>query len=157
MSDTEIQSDTPTEVAPAEEEQPTPEAADPAQAEQPEESEGNAEAAKFRKRLRETEAERDRLRDQVTALQRQQIEARVASAGVRPAALWAVTQLADLLTEDGAIDDTKIDTAVQTARDQLGVPVIGKGTVVPGVGNVPNLANLKPTDDWRNAFSAKRR
>lgn len=140
--------DTTTEIAAAEEEHPTP---------APEESEesGNAEAAKYRKRLRDTEAERDRLAEQVTALQRQQVDARIAAKGVKPAAVWAITNLPDVLGEDGAVDDDKVDAAIQTARDQLGITPIGKGNYVPGVGNMPSAP--PKTDRWSEAFTPKRR
>ncbi len=78
------------------------------------------EAASYRRRLRDTEGERDRLAERVAGYQRREVEAlaeqgpghgyeRMASG----ADLWtAGIQLADLLDEDGAVDPAKTHVAV---------------------------------------------
>ena len=93
----------------------TPEAAtEPAAPEQ-----GNREA-RYRKQLREAEAERDSLRDAVTSFQRSEIE-RLTDLE-KPAAIWATGVTVDeLLTDEGQIDSDKVRVAVQVARDELGV------------------------------------
>jgi hypothetical protein len=70
----------------------------------------NAEAAKYRTRLRETEAERDALVQRVELLQRTELE-RVAGAHLAsPADLLTLSgnALADYLTESGDIDPDKV-------------------------------------------------
>lgn len=82
---------------------------------------GNSEAAKYRRRLRDTEAERDGLAQRVETLQRAEVE-RLASDLSKPAAIWAAgVQLADLLDKDGNIDTEKATEAITTATDSLGL------------------------------------
>lgn len=81
------------------------------------------EAAKYRRRLRDTEAERDRLAEQVESLQRAEVERLAASDGLRPAALWASgVELADLLADDGTVHGSKVSAAIGASREQLGIP-----------------------------------
>jgi hypothetical protein len=115
----------------------------------------NAEAAKWRRQLRETEAQRDTLASQVDALQRQQIEAQDTAAGVKPAALWKTSELSALISEDGTVDAELVATAIDTARQELGIQPIGKGAYVPGVGGRPSATPKH--DDFVDAFKPKRR
>ncbi len=93
------------------------------------------EAAKYRRRLREAETERDRLAEQVVSLQRAEVE-RLAMAGdLRPAALWASgAELAGLLGDDGTVDAAKVTAAIEAAREQLGIPKPPVGPRVPREG-----------------------
>jgi len=74
------------------------------------------EAAGYRRRLRETEQDRDRLSGTLEAMQRAEVE-RLAADGLRALGdggdLWrAGTELADVLDPDtGAVDPTRVDTA----------------------------------------------
>lgn len=78
------------------------------------ESGGNAEAAKYRRRLREVESERDQLQEQVQTLRRSEVERQVAGELEDPSDLWrAGTEVEHLLDEDGAVDQSKV---VETAR-----------------------------------------
>ncbi len=129
--------------------EPSPMVDDDAESESP-----NAEAAKWRRQLRETEAERDTLTSQVEALQRQQIEAQVAAAGVKPAALWKTSELSTLLAEDGTVNAQLVAAAIDTARNELGIQPIGKGNHVPGVGGQPSA--LPKSDEFVDAFKPKR-
>jgi len=86
------------------------------------EQQANQEAAKWRKQLRETEAERDGLRGRLEAMQRSEIERIAAGRLSKPESLWAAgAQLADLLTEDGDVDAEKVEEAVDSAVDSLGL------------------------------------
>lgn len=70
------------------------------------------EAAKYRRRLRETEAERDTLTERLTTLQRSEAERLAATALTDGADLWREgTELADLLDDDGNIDPDKVTAA----------------------------------------------
>jgi hypothetical protein len=81
------------------------------------------EAAKYRRRLRAAETERDRLSEQVVSLQRAEVERLATADDLRPAALWASgVELADLLTDDGTVDAAKVSAAIGVAREQLGIP-----------------------------------
>lgn len=94
-------------------------------------------AAKYRRRLRETEAERDTLAAQVESLQREAIEAQANAQAVKPAALWASgVALADMLTETGTVDADKVASACNAARDALGLGPRYRNTV-PREGGSP--------------------
>lgn len=114
----------------------------------------NAEAAKYRRRLRDAEKQRDELAARVTALQRRQAEAMLPAA-VKPAAVWAVTELADVLDDDGSVDAAKLDAAVTAAREHFGITKPAKGTHVPGVGNQPD--GRPRADGWKQAFTPSRK
>lgn len=74
------------------------------------------ESAGYRDRAKAAEAA-------VTALQRQQVESHAAAAGLKSAALWATTELADVLDpESGAVDFGQVNTAIKAARESLGIP-----------------------------------
>lgn len=116
---------------------------------------GNAEAAKYRRRLRDTEKQRDTLAAHVEALQRAHIEAALTKSGVKPDAVFAVAELADLVAEDGTIDADKLAAAVDAARAKFGITTPSKGAHVPGVGNQP--ATRPRADAWRDAFTPARK
>ena len=81
---------------------------------QQQESGANAEAKKYRRRLREVEAERDQLQEQVQTLRRSEVERQVSGELEDPSDLWrAGTELEHLLDEDGAVDQGKV---AETAR-----------------------------------------
>lgn len=106
-SDTAPESDTQEVAAPGDD--PTPEnTPTPPGGEQ---STPNSEAARYRRRLRETEAERDALRGRVEHMQRGEVE-RLAAARLADAAdVWRDgAQIADLLDDNGNVDPTKVDT-----------------------------------------------
>lgn len=82
----------------------------------------NNEAARYRRRLREVEAERNALTERLGATQRGQVDRLVEQAGIRPAALWASgARLDALLAEDGAVDAAKVTEAITAAVEQLGI------------------------------------
>lgn len=122
---------------------------------EPEES-GNAEAAKYRRRLRDTETQLAEANQRIEALQRQQVDALIEAAGVKPAAVWTVAQLDTLLTEEGTVSVEAVTAAIDEARNTLGITPIGKGNVVPGIGNQP-ANSLEPKDTWTEAFKPKAR
>lgn len=100
---------------------PTTEAPEPTERENTPEN-GNREAAKYRTRLREAEAERDAVRGEletaaatVERLQRALVERDAAEHLRDPADLWRYAEdasVADLLTEDGTPDPEKVSAVV---------------------------------------------
>lgn len=80
------------------------------------------EAAKYRRQLRETEAERDTLRGRLESFQRTEVE-RIAGATItHPAGLWAAgVELSGLLTDEGMVDPGKVGEATRQAADALGL------------------------------------
>ncbi|WP_163723151.1 hypothetical protein [Mycolicibacterium psychrotolerans] len=99
---------------------------------------GNREAAKYRRRLRDVEAERDTLKATVAALQRAEVDRLATADDLRPAALWASAELGDLLSDDGTVDEAKVSQAIGAAREQLGIPnPPPRGNYVKGEGRSP--------------------
>ena len=90
---------------------------------------GNAEAAKWRTKLRETEGERDTLTGRVQAMQTAEAE-RLAGEHLKKATgLWAAgAKLEDLLGEDGNVDAGKVKAAALSAADpaRLGAAEAGR-------------------------------
>jgi hypothetical protein len=115
----------------------------------------NAEAAKFRRRLRDTEKDRDQLAARVEALQRKHVEAMLASTGVKAAAVFSVTDLDALVDADGTVNAERVTAAVNTARDRFNIAPIGKGAYVPGIGNHPGMA--PKVDAFSDAFKPSRK
>lgn len=88
-------------------------------------SEHNREAAKYRRQLRQTEAERDALRARVQTWQQRHVEAIAAEHLAQPGDLLGLGghQLADLLDEHGEVDPGKVRAAtlaLVAARPGLG-------------------------------------
>lgn len=84
--------------------------------EQEPEASGNQEAAKYRRRLREVEAERDQLAEQVRSLRTVEVERQVSDALEDPSDLWRHgTELGQLLDEQGGLDTEKVAEAASAA------------------------------------------
>ncbi|MGD9622530.1 MAG: hypothetical protein AB7G47_13210 [Mycolicibacterium sp.] len=136
-----------------------------AQDEQPDpdeqESNPNHEAAKWRHRFRDeqtahkdTKTALESATTKVEALQRQQVEAMLSAAHVKPAALWAIAELGQLLSEDGTVDVEAVQEAVGKARETLGIQPSGKGTFIANLGNRPDRLPAA-SNPWRDAFAPK--
>lgn len=97
---------------------------------------GNKEAARYRRRLRDAEAERDALKATVESLQRAEVDRLATDAGLRPAALWANgAEVGELLADDGTVDAARVAAAIAAARETLGIPnPPPRGNVVKGEG-----------------------
>jgi hypothetical protein len=65
---------------------------------------GNAEAAKWRRQLREAEAERDALRARLDDTHRVMVETEAAVRFVEPRDVWALTSIDALRGDDGLVD-----------------------------------------------------
>jgi hypothetical protein len=93
----------------------------------------NAEAARYRRRLREVERERDRLTGTLERYQRAQVERIAQEAGMAvPGDLWAVGgDLAALVHDDGAVDAEAVSTLV---TDILGARPTWRTVVFPDLG-----------------------
>lgn len=115
---------------------------------------GNREAAKWRTRLREVEAERDSLRDRVTAMQRAEAE-RIAGRHISTAsAIWAAgVDLETLLDDEGRPDEAKVKAATAQAKEFLGLATPLPSNYVPseGGGSYPRFDG----NDWQSAFSLR--
>lgn len=112
----------------------------------------NAEAAKYRHRAKEAEAERDALAEQVTALRRAAVEDRLKAQHVAPAGFWAAgVQLEDLLDDEGNLDDEKVKTAADNAVETLGLERVG--VHMKPVHAEGRTTRATPSKSWESAFS----
>jgi hypothetical protein len=103
------------------------------------------EAANYRRRLRDTEAERDRLRERVNTYERAEVERIAAGAGLQvPADVWTFGATLDTLRgENGGIDADAVNGLVgEIVKDRPGLQArptgdlgIGRGAAAVG-GNV---------------------
>lgn len=111
------------------------------------------EAARYRRRLREAETERDGLAAQVQALQRTVVTRVIEDTGMKAAAVFAtVDDVAMLLGEDGQPDQAKILSAIEQAREQFGIT--GRPSFRIG-GMSSGATGSKPTAaTWADAFRA---
>lgn len=113
-----------------------------------------SEAAKYRRRLRDTEQERDRLAAHLETLQRAEVERIAADDGnlAKPSGLWAhVASVTDLVDDDGNIDPNKVVAACDEAVDTLGLARnLHRGLYVPTEGRTPDTppqsANRRQVD-----------
>ncbi|AZI58386.1 hypothetical protein EH165_09780 [Nakamurella antarctica] len=81
-----------------------------------------AEAAKYRARLRATEAERDGLATRLEALQRSEITRLASKELLQGEAIWASGKtVADLIDDDGNIDREKVKAAATEAAERFGL------------------------------------
>lgn len=112
------------------------------------------EAAKYRRQLREAEAERDELRTQLEALRRAEVDRLVTEAKLKPAAVWAAgTELGNLLAQDGTVDPAKVGAAVAATREALGISPVPAAPSAHGQGNVGEPISMEASTGWANAFA----
>jgi hypothetical protein len=115
------------------------------------------EAASYRRRLRETEGERDSLRERLEGYERADVERVAGDAGLQvPSDVWTFGATLDTLRgENGGIDhDAVHDLVKEIVKDRPGLqaqPVgdlgIGRGAAAAGTTPAPNVglsALLKP-------------
>ena len=84
--------------------------------EEPSKESANAEAAKYRTKLREAETERDSLRGTLDTYRRRDVERTAEAAGMAKGSdlFVAGAELGDLLGEDGTVDPEKVQAAAAT-------------------------------------------
>lgn len=133
--------------------EPTEPASTPDAPDDPGTDGGDREAAKYRRRLRETEAERDTLTASVDSLRRQLVDNLAAPALVDPGDLWRLgVDLADLLADDGAVDVDKVNGAIEAVlaeRPHLAAPRAPRADLGQGARGKPIGA-----DPWTSAFKS---
>lgn len=118
----------------------------------------NAEAAKYRRRLRETEAahleaeqtwqtERAQLIAQRDGLRKAEVDRIAEDHGVKPALVWAAgTELGDLVADDGTVDKDKVSAAVDSiAKEFLPPPRLAPS--LNGAGRMGEPIGPGPDDE----------
>lgn len=122
----------------------------------PEPTSSNAEAAKYRKQLREVEAERDALRSTVTGMQRGEVGRLADAEGIKADALWSSgAELPALLTEDGLVDGDKVAAAINATREMFGITQ--PTPAVPdtmGMGNVGTPIKVEREPSWNDLIGS---
>lgn len=115
------------------------------------------EAAKYRRRLRDTEAERDTLATQLDTVRRQVVASLVATQQrlPNPEALWATTSLENLLDENGAVDPDKVEDASTAAAQRFGIDRKPVG-YVPSQGTA-DQSKVRSGGGWLGALMTPRR
>lgn len=76
---------------------------------------GNAEAARYRRRLRDAETQRDALSGRVERLQRTEAERVAGQHLAQGSDLFLFAELGELLDDDGEVDETKVREAAKRA------------------------------------------
>lgn len=98
------------------------------------------EAAKYRRQLRDTEAERDQLRSTIDAMRRRAIEDIAARDHrvAKPEALWnAGADLTEMVAEDGQLNLDAVNGWIIASVEQLGLAQKRSGPYVPREGSNP--------------------
>lgn len=125
------------------------EASEAGDAEEPDEepdetSKAGREAAKYRRRLRETEAERDALAQRVTDLQRSVVDGIVTARGEGGGRLYSAepfwaggVDLDTLLDDEGRVDTTKVLEAADDVARRFGITRRARPLHIPGEGVNP--------------------
>lgn len=111
------------------------------------------EAAKYRKRLRDAESERDNLAATVESMRKAEVERLAAGKLGKPDAIWQTdVHVADMLTEDGQVSAEAVATACDKAVSDFGLaePTPSVGAYVPEAGIVPD--NPLNTEQFSDAF-----
>lgn len=101
------------------------------------------EAASLRDRARTAEERAQAAEAATTALQQRAADEAIKAAGLKPAAVWHDSKLADVLADDGSIDAAKLAAAMKTAertldvRPRRPVPRPGAGAALRSGAGVP--------------------
>ncbi len=115
------------------------------------------EAARYRTRLREVEAERDGLREQLDGLRRREVERLAGEQLAQPGDLLALggIDLDALCGEDGQVDEQLVGEAVETLLTQR--PGLGVAPPPPGFDGGARGAPASSPASWSQVLSGARR
>lgn len=122
----------------------------------------NAEAAKYRRRLRDTEAQLTTTTDRLTAYQRRHVEQLAADLLATPADLFDVGQLelTQFLNDDGDIDTDEVllaATALVDLRPQLGKNYTPPWPATTDYGQGVRTQSVDGGPTWAKALAPDRR
>lgn len=96
----------------------------------------NAEAAKYRRQLRETEGQLEAANTQLAAVRDQHLATSLPKGLTLEAVKAAGYGWDNLAGEDGSLDADKLDAAAADTRARFGITHVGP---VPGLGNIPTM------------------
>lgn len=107
------------------------------------------EAAKYRRRLRETETERDQLNTQLEAARTELVKANLAGSNTTADAVFAAGYTVnDFLDADGALDSDKLDEAAADTRERFNIRTGPRSDSLSKV----NAGNVPSTSTWADAL-----
>lgn len=114
------------------------------------------EAAKYRRQLRDTEAQRDALAANVAALQRAEVIRQIRGHGLRkPEAIFAAgVTMPELLADDGTVDADLVKAATNRAIDMLDLAHQGPPDLSLDAG--PRRTAPMSGPSWSEAISGRR-
>jgi hypothetical protein len=115
-----------------------------------------AEAAKYRRRLRDTESERDALAERLSGYQRREAERLAAEHLVRADDVWlAGADVAAVLGDDGEVDPAKVAAVAKTVLD--GRPQLGTAwRPRPKPDDAQGAFRGKPGTSWGDVLKAQK-
>lgn len=118
-----------------------------------EDSRSGNEAAKYRRQLRDTEAERDALQEQVGALRKTIADTALGELLERPEGFWATGATPEsFFTEEGTLDLDALKNAVSEASTTFGLAQPGLSFEREGGLGVKGT-NPTPTASWQQVIS----
>jgi len=116
---------------------------------------GNAEAAKYRTRLREVETERDTVSERLTGYQRREAERLAADKLSRPGDLWLDgAEVGGLLDDEGRLDEEKVAAAVAGVLD--GRPQLEAGRVRPRPDAAQGGSGAPQAPGWGDVLQGRK-
>lgn len=114
---------------------------------------GNKEAAKYRRQLRDAQAERDGLAETVETLRRHVIATAMPTDRIKPDALWATGHnAAEFFDESGQLDGAKLSTITTETAATLGVPL---QDVIRESGMGQGSGSVEPKATWSDALKRR--
>lgn len=115
------------------------------------------EAARWRTRVREVETERDTLRATVQAFQRAEVERLAADSLADVSDLWTLgeVEVDALLTEDGTVDQSKVESAVAALVERKPHLSVDGPPVGSFDGGVRGPSTSAPTATWSGLLSGR--
>lgn len=115
---------------------------------------GNREAAKYRTKLREVEAELETSRGRLVAQQQAHVELMAGRMLDKPEVLWTTGVEVDaLLDDDGMIDQGKLVEAITGTAGSLGIPL--RATTLITAENPPTQKPYAPTRATQGAATGE--
>lgn len=129
------------------------------EAAEPDDPKADREAAKYRRQLRDTQAERDRLATQVEGYHRAEVERLAAARLIDARDIWAGgLQLADVLNDGGQVDPARVAQAVAdlaATRPHWCHQAAAPASTVGSAGK-PDTASDQPRATWGSVLSQAR-
>lgn len=112
------------------------------------------EAARYRRRLRDTEAERDALRSRVEGLQRREVERLASERLAQGSDVFMFAELGGLLTEEGEVDaDAVAERVAQVVADRPGLAKDAR--TWPDLGQGRREDTASPPATWQGVISER--